>query len=33
MLYPSFGPSKEKEVDEESFIYQALGDEGMKIYK
>lgn len=26
MLYPSFGPSKEKAVDEESFIYQALGD-------
>jgi hypothetical protein len=33
LLYHSFGPSKTKQVNTESIIYENLGDHGMTMYK
>lgn len=33
LLYHSFGPSKKKDVPEDSIIYQYLKDEGMDLFK
>jgi len=33
LLYHSFGPSKGKKVNVNSFIYRQLGEQGMTVYK
>jgi len=33
LLYHSFGPSAKKGVNQDSIIYQLLGDEGMRLFK